>query len=420
MTAMNDLRLLSLGLNLAAPWRIEDADLDLSVNPHHLRIDVTADRGARYPCPRCGELCPAHDFNDFAWQHLNFFQHTCTIHARVPRVKCAEHGVHRAEVPWARPQSGFTLLFEEMMIALARKMAVADVATHMHIEAHRIWRVIDHYVTRAVQDLDLREVAAIALDETACKKGQQYVTVFLDMDRPERPVIFATQGRDSSTVAAFVEHLERQGGTPENVARVVCDMSAAFHSGIRDSLPDAAVTVDWFHVVKHFNDAVDKVRQAESQTERMPKAARWALRKRGDGGHLSAAQVTALRELEDRSLATATAYQVKEQLAWVNEATSRQGMLWRISAFVKRWRDALNHAVFKAMRSALEMLAGWRSLIANRKASGLTNARLESLNSVLQTARRRARGYRNPSTFITMIYLIAADIPTLLIPRYAS
>ncbi len=414
---MSDLRLLTLGLSLAEPWRIQDADLDLSVEPHHLRIEVVADRGAHYPCPRCGNPCPAHDFTDFSWRHLDFFQHTCSIHARVPRVKCPEHGVHRTEVPWSRPQSGFTLLCEEMMIALARKMAVADVAKFMRIAEHRVWRVLKHYVSIAVLDLDLREVKAIALDETACKKGHQYVSVFLDMDRKDKPVIFVTPGKDASTVAAFTQFLQEQGGVIENVAHVVCDMSAAFHKGIRESLPQAAVTVDWFHVVKHFNEAVDKVRQKESQTERMPKAARWALRKRGDGGHLTAAQAAALQELEDRGLATATAYQVKEQLTWVNEATTRQGMLWRINVFVKRWWDTLTHAVFKPMRRVIAMLLGWKSLIANRKESGLTNARLESLNSVLQTARRRARGYRNTETFIIMIYLIAADLPTLLNPR---
>ncbi len=79
-------------------------------------------------------------------------------------------------------------------------------------------------------------------------------------------------------------------------------------------------------------------------------------------------------------MANATAYQVKEQLTWVNEATTCQGMLWRINVFVKRWRDSLTHAVFKPMGRVMAMLSGWKSLIANRKGSGLTNARLESLD----------------------------------------
>jgi hypothetical protein len=42
-----------------------------------------------------------------------FFQHKAFLHARLPRVRCPEHGVRLVSVPWARPGSGlgFTLLF---------------------------------------------------------------------------------------------------------------------------------------------------------------------------------------------------------------------------------------------------------------------------------------------------------------------
>ncbi len=96
-----------------------DQDLDTSTQPHQLHLEVAGDRGARYPCPQCAALCPAHDFSEKRWRHLNFFQHECYITASVPRVTGPEHGGgHLVEVPWARKGSAFTLVFEKAALAL--------------------------------------------------------------------------------------------------------------------------------------------------------------------------------------------------------------------------------------------------------------------------------------------------------------
>jgi len=120
--------LLTLGLGLSEPWRVVGQKLDVDKTPSEIRIEVEAARGEHYPCPECSALCKAHDFTEFAWRHLNFFQHHCLFKARVPRVICQEHGVRRVNFPWARPGSGFTLLFEQAVMILAREMPVNAVA----------------------------------------------------------------------------------------------------------------------------------------------------------------------------------------------------------------------------------------------------------------------------------------------------
>ena len=126
---MNANDLLTLGLGLTPPWLVTDQQLTIGKQPSELRLEVGADRGALYPCPKCETLCKAHDFREFTWRHLNFFQHHCQIRARVPRVKCPEHGIHRVNVPWARPNSGFTLLFEQVIMTLAREMPMAKLCS---------------------------------------------------------------------------------------------------------------------------------------------------------------------------------------------------------------------------------------------------------------------------------------------------
>ena len=78
-------------------------------------------------------------------------------------------------------------------------------------------------------------------------------------------MLFATEGRDADTVAAFADDLTAHGGDPEAIDEVCIDMSPAFIKGIAESLPDAAITFDKFHAVKLINDAVDQVRRAEQK-----------------------------------------------------------------------------------------------------------------------------------------------------------
>jgi transposase len=272
----------SLGLGLSAPWKLASQRLDLEKRPHELRLELVADRGALFPCPQCQRACKAHDFESFTWQHLNFFQHHCFITARVPRVDCPDHGVKRAAVPWARPGSRFTLLFEQAALVLVREMPVLAASRFIGITDKRLWRIVDHYVRHAIAGLDLRGVRSIGLDETASKRRHNYVTVFIDMDRRDKPVIFVTPGKGKACVADFRAFMLAHGGEPDLVAEVVCDMSPAFLAAATENFPNAALTVDWFHVVQLFTTAVDQVRKAEARQRNFPKAARWAVLKAGD------------------------------------------------------------------------------------------------------------------------------------------
>lgn len=59
---------------------------------------------------------------------LTSFEYKTFLHCRVPRVKCGDCGVSQIEVPWARKQSGFTLLMDAMILMLAQSMPVLKVA----------------------------------------------------------------------------------------------------------------------------------------------------------------------------------------------------------------------------------------------------------------------------------------------------
>lgn len=412
----------TLGLGLTPPWRVIDQRLETGRQPNELHLAVAAEPGARFPCPTCGRLCKPHDWKETTWRHLNFFQHACFVSARVPRTDCPEHGVLRITVPWARPDSGFTLLFEQAALLLMREMPVAAAARIIGVTDKRLWRVLQFYIGKALDRLDLSDVQAVALDETAAKRGHEYVTVFIDLDAVEKPVLFVTPGKGKECMTAFRAFLLEHGGEPTRIAEVVCDMSAAFLAAAAETFPQAAVTVDWFHVVQVFTTAVEKVRRAEAHQRTLPKGARWATLKRPET--LTEAQKQALDELETGGFATAEAYRAKEMLRWVREAATAQAARWRLTHFLNHIgarlddRDATEGAdkagsVLGPVRDAVETVRRHARRIIRRWNSGHSNARLEALNGLFQAARARARGYRSTTTFACIIYLIGAPVGDL-------
>ena len=109
-------------------------------------------RGTRFGCPESGcgrDRCPVHDTMDKTWRHLDFFQHKAFLHARVPRVRCPAHGVRLVAVGWARPGSGFTMLFEALVLTFAKAMPMRRVQATVGEHDTRVWRIVEHHVATA-------------------------------------------------------------------------------------------------------------------------------------------------------------------------------------------------------------------------------------------------------------------------------
>jgi len=157
---------------------------EFNVEGSRLDLYLEFDRGARSPVlPRaCAhDACPVQDTADKTWRHLDFFQHKALSHARLPRVRCPEHGVRQISVSWARPGSGFTLLFEALVLTFAKAMPVAKVAAVTREHDTRIWRVLEHHVHAARDQEDFSGVRTVGMDETSAAKGQDYVSLFADL-----------------------------------------------------------------------------------------------------------------------------------------------------------------------------------------------------------------------------------------------
>jgi transposase len=344
-----------------------------------------------------------HDTEEKTWRHLDFFQHQAYLTARVPRVRCREHNVKQVQVPWVRERSGFTLLFEALVMALVREMPVAAVAALIGEEDKRIWRVVHHWVDQAVEAQDLSGLERAGVDETSSRRGQNYVSVFADLD--ERRAVYLTEGRDQGTVQAFSCFLETHGGEAESVTEVCQDMSEAYLAGTLKHLPKAEITFDRYHVRQHLSKAIDEVRRAEAkQHTGLLKNTRYLWLKRPS--KLTAKQQDWLDELLTKPLVTARAYEHAIKFDHFYELSDPD----TAEEYLRRWITEVKDTEIEPLIKFAEMLEEHWLGITRWHHSRVSNGLLEGLNSLIQAAKRRARGYRTNRNYIAMIYLVAGKL----------
>jgi transposase len=398
---MRDTALLQLALGLTPPWTVSRADFDPEA--HRLDIQIDFAPGSRFVCPVCGGAdCSAYDTERKTWRHLNFFQHEAYLTARVPRVRCDKCGIKTVTVPWARPDSGFTLLFEALVMTMVSAMPVAAVARIVGEHDTRLWRVVHHYVDQARARIDTADVTRIAIDETAARRGHDYITLFADIDQAR--VLFATEGKNAETIAAFADDLTAHGGDPDAIEEVCIDMSPAFIKGVAENLPNAAVTFDKFHAVKIVNDAVDQVRRGEQKRQNVLKGTRYIWLR--NPANLSDRQQAILDALPTHHLKTARAYQMR--LAF--QDLYRQDSPQQAAQYLKRWYFWATHSRLSPMIDAAYTIKRHWNGILRWFDSKIANGLIEGINSLVQAAKAKARGYRSIRNLKAMVYLLAGKL----------
>jgi transposase len=398
---MRDTDLMQLALGLIPPWMVKACAFDAAARRLDIEIDFA--RGGRFPCPHCAKAdCPVHDTAMQTWRHLDFFQHQAFLHSRTPRITCPDCGVKQIAVPWARAGSGFTLLFEALAMTLMTAMPVAAAARLVGEHDTRMWRVLHHWVEQARERADYADVKRVAIDETAARRGHDYVSLFVDID--QRRVLFVTEGRGADTVEAFADDLEAHNGDASRVKQVCIDMSAAFIKGVTDNLTEAEITFDKFHAVKLINDAVDKVRRAESKGRPELKRSRYLwLRNEPSLSAESREQLTSLTRLH---LKTARAYRIRLAFQEIYQQSSSD---WG-ALFLDRWYSWAIRSRLEPIKDAARTVMRHRDGILAWFDSRIANGLIEGINSLVQAAKAKARGYRSTRTLKAITYLIAGKL----------
>jgi transposase len=391
----NQTDLFKLALGLQNPWQV--SDIVFSKDEGRLDIYLTYAKGAKFSSACCGISAGVYDSVDHTWRHLNFFQYQTYLHAKLPRIKCQCGHVKNATVPWARPDSGFTLLFEAFAMELAQAMPLATVGGILGEYDTRLMRIVNHYVKQARTKMDMSSVKAVGIDETSKAKGHDYVTVFIDILKAQ--VLYVTSGKDSSTIGRFVGDLVEHGGCPLNIKQACTDLSPAFKKGISDHLPDTEIIFDRFHVMKLVNEALDETRREEQKDNQLLLGSRYAWLHNPETN--TAKQRQQLESLTKLNLKTARAYQIRLALKNIYE----MHYLKNAERALRRWYFWATHSrIQPIIEVAKTIKRHWSGILAFFE-SRIANGLAEGINSVIQVVKRRARGYANTDNFITMIYL---------------
>jgi len=403
---MEPMSLFTAALGLAEPWQAIDVRFDAERGC--IDFDVEFGKGSRFACPACAaEGQPVHDTRTRRWRHLNFFQYEAYIHAPVPRVRCGNCGkTTQVNVPWARAQSGFTLLMEALVVTLCRAMPVNTVAALLKVSDDRLWGILHHYVDTARALEDHSEVTRVGIDETASRRGQNYISLFHDLTG--KRLLFACEGRSQTAVKEFSDDLVEHGGDSAAIEHVCIDMSAAYIAGVAKHLPQAEVTFDAFHVIKLASEALEEVRREEVKTEPSLRGTRWAWLKSPENWTLR--QTTDFHWLSRTRLKTATAWRLKESLR--DLYASATDSVHAASLFTAWYSWARRSRLEPFKRLALTLDKHLKGILTTFD-SRISNGRAEGINSLIQAAKARARGYRTPRSLIAISYLVAGNLTHL-------
>lgn len=394
---MRDRDLYAKMLGIEAPWKVEDVELDVLAR----EVVVHLVHKGKVTCAECGEEVPGYDTRERRWRHLDTLQFRTILVAKVPRTKCELHGVLQMRVPWSEPGSGFTALYEALVIDLLREMSFLAAARLTGLTWHQIDGIHQRAVRRGLARREVRLPKKLGIDETSFQKRHEYVTVVSD-ERGQ--VVHVADGRGRDAIDIFYEQFDE--GELAEVEVVAMDMHAPYIRSTEDHVPGAAekIAFDKFHVASHLGEAVDKVRRKEHRElmtwgDDTLKGTRYAWLKhpRNVG---EAAWKGYFAELRQTTLRTARAWAYKE---WGMSLWDYQSRGWARRGWKKWYASAIRcrlEPVKQVARTVKAHMEGIITAVVKR----VTNARAEGINSVIQKLKGRAHGYRNRSRFRNAIY----------------
>jgi len=362
-------------------------------------------------CGICRRRSPGYDLGDGRrrWRTLDLGTTFCLLEADAPRVTCRHHGVIVCSVPWARHDSRFTRSFEDQVCWLAVNTSRTAVAELMRVAWRSVGQILERVAAEARREVDLLDgLRRIGIDEISHRKGQRYLTVVVDHDSGR--LVWAVPGRDRRTVLQFFDQLGEE--RCKALELISADMAAWISGPIAERAPQAIRCVDPFHVVMLATSALDDVRrevwnearrQGNLGLARELKGARFAVWKNPE--NLTDRQAAKLATIQQTNARLYRAYLLKEQLRQIYRlpAAAAERLLNRWLAWARRCRLP---SFVKLARTITEQHDGILAAVRH----GLSNARIEQINTQIRLITRRAFGFHSPGPLIALAMLKLADL----------
>ena len=392
-------------LALKDPWYVTKVIFEPQERAVH--IYISGRKTAKYPCPECGELCSRYDEeeDERVWRHADVVLYPSFVHSRRPRVDCPKHGIHVVDAPWSRsPYARFTLGFEGYAMLLVQTMSLNEARRILRISRTAMLNIATYWVEKAVREDDLSGITRLSIDETSFKRGQSYVTV---IGSPEQKrVIGVEDGRDTAAVERFSLSFEERKGDCNNIRFVSMDISQVYKAATKLCFPEATIVYDHFHVKKLMLDAMDTVRREEQGRKfaRSKKAGKKLLMI--PEHKMNEQQREKLAKLSKEYPKLGRAFRMVKQLDDMYHCQART----EAESVMRRLTSWMMHSKLEPMKAAAASLRRHKEEILTYFEQRISNAFAEAINSLIQTAKRKARGYHTFKGFRTAIYLAVGKL----------
>ncbi len=341
------------------------------------------------------------------WRHLDLAGARCFIEYRLRRVRCGDCGVRVEAVPWARPGARHTRDFEDLTAFLAQQMAKTPIAALLRIGWDTVGAIVERVVSDHLDESRLCGLVQVGVDEVSYRKGQRYLTCVAD--HGSGSIVWMRVGRSAATLQAFFSEL---GERRQSIRAVSIDMSAGYENAVRAAVPDAEVAFDPFHVCQLASRAVDDVRRAEwnakgkSKTKggKWVKGVRWSLLKAPE--RQSVSQLSALGEVSLANRRLFRAFLLKEQLRLLYHLDDPR----QAAELLQAWLAWASRSKLRPFVKLARTIRRHRDGILAAIRLGLSNGRLEGLNSRVRLISHRSFGFHGAPPLIALVYLCCGGV----------
>ena len=388
--------------------------IDVSFSAEGVVVSVRLRRRRRV-CSRCGQTgrLAIHGRRVKRWRHLDLGANRCIIECELRRLWCRSCGAQFEAVPWARAGSRYTRDFEDVVAWLAQQMAKTPIAGLLRIAWDTVGRIVARVTADHLDERRLDGLVCIGVDEIAYRRHHRYLTSVADHARGV--IVWCRPGRNSATLAEFFAEL---GPRKDSIRAVSIDMSGEYQRAIRDAIPDTQICFDPFHVCRLASRATDQVRRDEwnahershTATGRWVKGTRWSLLKAPERQTID--QLATLYEVQHANRALYRAFLLREELRLLYHLDDPA----LAPAHLDAWLAWASRSRLRPFVRLARTLRGHRDGILAPIRLGLSNGRLEGLNSKIRLISHRSFGFHSADALIALVYLCCTGI-TIELPR---
>ncbi len=128
-------------------------------------------------------------------------------------------------------------------------MSASAISRELGEPDNNLWRVFNYWADKnVIQKFDFKDIKRVCIDETAIKRGHNYISIFTDLDTGK--VIFVTEGRKMEVFELFYGWLWDNGGYPGGKELFSMDMSVSYQAGQKEYFAGTEVVFYRFHIKK--------------------------------------------------------------------------------------------------------------------------------------------------------------------------